>query len=82
VRIPGENEGLTAPHTPRGLAPYSTQLTSVQSLSAVKLAFHGADTDMDSDTDISDAPVVYFCKRVHDSLSYTAHMYTCTRAHP
>ena len=49
-----------------------------------KLAFHGADTDTDTDTDtdISDVPIVQFCKRVHDSLSCTAHVYMCTRAHP
>jgi len=36
-----------------------------------KLEFHGTDTD--TDTDIRDAPIVEFCKRVHDSL----HVYTC-----
>jgi len=45
----------------------------------VKLEFHGTDTDTDTDTDIRDAPIVEFCKRVHDS---TVHVYTCTREYP
>ena len=39
---------------------------------AVKLEFHGTDTD--TDTNIRDAPIMKFCKRVHDSLSCTVHV--------
>ena len=34
-----------------------------------KLEFHGTDTD----TDFRDAPIVQFCKRVHDSSSCTVY---------
>ena len=42
--------------------------------SVIKLEPHGTNTD--TDTDIRDAPIVYFCKRVHDSLSCTVGLYT------
>ena len=39
-------------------------------LHAIKLEFY------ETDTDIRDSPIVQFCKRVHDSLSCTVHVYT------
>jgi len=42
---------------------------------------HGTDTD--TDTDIRDAPIVQFCKRVHNSLSSCiVHVHVYTRASP
>ena len=49
---------------------------------AVKLKFHGTDTDADTDTDFRDAPIVQFCKRVHDCLSCTMHVHVYTGASP
>jgi len=45
-----------------------------------KLEPHGTDTD--TDTDIRDAPIEKFCKRVHDSLSCRVHVHVYTRASP
>ena len=47
----------------------------LNSVCVVMLEFHGTDTDTDTDTDIRDAPIEEICKRVHDSLSCTVHVY-------
>ena len=47
---------------------------------SVKLVPHWTDTD--TDTDIRDAPIVQFCKRIHDSLSCTVHVHVYRRAFP
>ena len=44
----------------------------------MKLEFHGTDTDKDTDTDIRDAVIVQFCKRVQ--IAYRV-QYTLTRVH-